>query len=222
MTVDLGKKTGAISLKKDERVTIEKTGKITATVQFSASTDYDVYAVIRAKDGSERVCSTFGSEEQRQPTPQVGGIRHLGDVVRGGATDLNTETLEIVLEDWVEQIAIVAYSAQSNGTGSFRRYQVTTSVDNGEGTTVTVPADQANSNDNVYSVVPAIIRNGADGVVIERVEMYSAPGSELRPSYMRPGQPVKKGMFGGKTVPGAPVPGDGSLQMDAGSKNLYK
>ena len=221
MPIDLGKKSGAISLAKNERVTIDNNGKITATVEFSSATDYDVYAVVRAKDGSERVCSTFGSDAQPNPTDVVGGIRHLGDVTRGGSSDIATETLEIVMEDWVDQIAIVAYSAQSNGTGSFRRYQVTTSVDNGAGTTVTVAADQANDNDNVYTVVPAIIHNRSDGVAIERVEMYSKPGSELRPTYLVPGTPVKKGLFG-KAQPAAPVPGNGSLAMDAGSKNKYK
>lgn len=221
MPVDLGKKSGAISLKKDERVTIDHGGKITATVEFSADTDYDVYAVIRANDGSERICSTFGSEAQRQPTDVVGGIRHLGDVQRGGGGSLNTETLEIVLEDWIEQVAIVAYSAQSNGTGSFRRYQVTTTVDNGAGTVVTIPADQANSDDTVYTVVPAIIHNRPDGAAIERVELYSKPASENRPSYLVTPPPVKKGMFG-RATPSAPVPGDGRLVMDAGSKNLYK
>lgn len=208
MTIDLGKKTGAISLDKGQRVTIEKTRGISASVSFSKSTDYDVYAVILDKSGKEYVCSTFGSDAQPNPTDNVLGVRHLGDVVRGGASDLNVETLEVTLSDDIDQIAVVAYSAQSNGTGSFRKYKVSMTVDNGQGTTVTVDADQANSNDTVYTCVPAIIRNGADGVVIERVEMYSKPGSENRPSFK------KKGLFG--------KGGDGDLVMDAGSKNKYK
>jgi tellurite resistance protein TerA len=208
MTIDLGKKTGAISLDKGQRVTIEKTRGISASVSFSKSTDYDVYAVILDKSGKEYVCSTFGSDAQPNPTDNVLGVRHLGDVVRGGVSDLNVETLEVTLNDDIDQIAVVAYSAQSNGTGSFRKYKVSMTVDNGQGTTVTVDADQANSNDTVYTCVPAIIRNGADGVVIERVEMYSKPGSENRPSFK------KKGLFG--------KGGDGDLVMDAGSKNKYK
>lgn len=215
MAIDLGKKSGAINLAKDQKVTIEKTPKIAATVTFSSKTDYDVYAVILLKDGTERVCSTFGSEDQRTPTPQVLGVKHLGDVARGGGSDINVETLEIVLSDDIDQIAVVAYSAQSNGTGSFRRYQVSTIVDNQAGTTVSVNADQANANDRIYTCVPAIIKNAIDGVVIERVEMYSAPGSENRPSFL--GGAVKKGLFGKKE---AVAPG--TLTMDAGSKNLYK
>lgn len=221
MTIDLGKKTGAISLDKGQRVTIEKTAKTTAVVSFSSKTDYDVYAVILMRDGTERVCSTFGSDAQRTPTPQVLGVRHLGDVTRGGGADLNTETLEIALSDEIDQIAVVAYSAQSNGTGSFRKYKVSMTVDNGAGTTVSIDANHANSNDRVYTCVPAIIRNTDDGVVIEQVEMYSKPGSEKRPSFLPDAPAAKTGLFGKKrTEPATGTPG--TLVMDAGAKNLYK
>lgn len=221
MSIDLGKKTGAISLDKGQRVTIEKTAKTAAVVSFSDKTDYDVYAVILLKDGTERVCSTFGSAEQPQPTPTVLGVRHLGDVTRGGSgSGINTETLEIALSDEIDQIAVVAYSAQSNGTGSFRKYKVGMVVDNGAGTTVSIDASNANSHDNVYTCVPAIIRNTPDGVVIEQVEMYSKPGSENRPSFISGGETKKSGLFGKKTeTVGATA---GSLVMDAGSKNLFK
>ena len=219
MAIDLGKKTGAISLDKGQRVTIEKTATTTAVVSFSSETDYDVYAVILLKDGTEKVCSTFGSAAQPDPTPQVLGVRHLGDVVRGGGSDINTETLEIALSDEIDQIAVVAYSAQSNGTGSFRKYNVSMTVDNGAGTTVSIDAKSANSNNTVYTCVPAIIRNTDDGVVIEQVEMYSKPGSENRPTFTSGGF-VKKsgGLFGKKTT----EPSEGGLVMDAGSKNEFK
>lgn len=217
MGVDLGKKSGAISLRKDERVTIEKTATTSATVSFDSSTDYDVYAVILLKDGTERVCSTFGSHAQRTPTPRVLGVRHLGDVQRSQGAGINTETLEIGMSDEIDQIAVVAYSARSNGSGSFRRFQVSMAVDNHAGTTVTVNADEANADDSVYTCVPAIIRNATDGVVIERVELYSAPGSENRPSFTA--VPVKKGLFNRKVEPTVPT---GQLVMDAGSKNLFK
>ena len=216
MSIDLGKKSGAISLSKGDRVTIDDTGAITATVSFSKSTDYDVYAIVLLKDGSEKVVSTFGSEAQRTPTPQVLGVRHLGDVQRGGASALNTETLTITLSAEIDQVAVVVYSAQSNGAGSFRRYKATCAVDNGAGTVVTIPADQASDEDTVYTCVPAIIRNTPDGAVIERVEMYSAPTSEIRPSFVS--APKRSGLFSrSKNVPDA-----GVLRMDTGSKNLYK
>lgn len=216
MTLDLGKKTGTINLDKGQRVSIEKTKNITASVSFSAATDYDVYAVILLRNGTEEVCSTFGSEAQRQPTASVRGVRHLGDVARGGNSDLNVETLEIGnLADDIDRIAIVAYSAQSNGTGSFRNYKVSMTVDNGEGTSVNIDARNANSDNTVYTCVPAILVNNPDGTVsIEQVEMYSKPGSEYRPSFV--GQ-AKKGLFSKKGQAD-----ESGLTMDAGSKNLYK
>jgi len=212
MVVDLGKKSGAISLEKGQAVTIEKTPKITATVSFSSSTDYDIYAIVLLKDGTELVCSTFGSETQRNPTPEVEGVRHLGDVARGGSGS-NVETLEITLTPNVDQVAVVAYSAQSNGTGSFAKYGVTTTVDNHSGTVITVDAKDANANDTIYTCVPAIIRNGEDGVQIEQVELYSKPRSERRPTFEKP-----KGGFFKKADSSAPA----ELVMDAGSTNLYK
>lgn len=207
-TIDLGKKSGALSLAKDTAVTIDASDVITASVSFSAKTDYDVYAVVLMKDGTQRYCATFGDESDRTPHPQVPGVRHLGDVRRGGGSGgglfskkpaTNTETLEVQLTADVVEVAIAAYSAQSNGSGSFRKYSVSLLVDNGQGTTVTVAADEANSDNAVYTCVPAIIRNTPDGAQIERVEMYSSRGSERRPAY--------KG---------------GRLVMDAGPKNLYK
>ena len=160
--------------------------------------------------------ASISSLHQPTPTPTVLGVKHLGDVKRGGNSDINEETLEIVMSDEIDQIAVVAYSAQSNGTGSFKKYQVSLAVDNGAGTKVTVDADQANSHNNVYTCVPAIIKNTADGVAIERVEMYSKPGSELRPSFVGA---TKQGLFG-KAFGAAAVAGQ--LTMDAGSKNLFK
>lgn len=212
MTLDLGKKTGAISLSKGERVSIEKTSGLTARVTWESGTDYDVYAVVLLKDGQELVCSTFGSEAQRNPTPTVlnGAVRHGGDTGRGGEA-VKVEEVHIDLTDEIDRIAVVAYSAQSNGTGSFRRYRVTMEVVNQAGDTVTVDADQANANDSVYTCVPALIINGED-LAVERVELYSKPGSEHRPTFLG----KAKGFFSKK--PDA----TGELFMDAGARNLYK
>lgn len=199
-TIDLGKKSGKIDLTKGARVTIEKTAVIRARATWSSNTDYDLYALVRLRNGSELVVSTFGSQEQRKPTPTVlnGAVRHLGDVGRG-VPGVAEEIIEIRLTDEIEEIIPVAYSAQSNGTGSFRRYQVSLGIDNGEGTEVTIDAKNANNDDAVYTVAIGSIRNTPNGVVIEHLEAYSKPGSENRPKFVR-----------------------GQLVMDAGSRNLYK
>ncbi len=216
MTIDFGKKTGAISLEKGQRVTIAKTPRILASVTFARKVDYDVYAVILLKDGTEKVCSTFGSQTQPTPTAEVLGVKHLGDVRRVCGAEVNTETLQIDLTDQIDKIAVAAYSAQSNGMGSFKLYKVSMKVDNQQGTTVTVDANQGNSKRTVYTCVPAIIHNTADGVVIEQVEMYSSPSSENRPSFLHKGY-AGQGWLG-KKVPVAV----GDLVMDAGSRNTFK
>lgn len=213
VVVDLGKRMGAVRLLKDQRVTIDKTRRITATVSWKAK-DYDIYAVIRCKDGSERVCSTFGSRDQPVPTPVVGGIRHMGDV-RGPGADgaAPSESLQIVMEDWVDQVAIVVYSARKNGPGSFQRNGVSVLVDNHAGTMVHIPAHQTNNSAWVFSCVPAILHNHPGGVEIEATEMYSAKTSEKRPSYV--GQATTRW---GKPLASTP----GQLVMDAGSVNKYR
>jgi tellurite resistance protein TerA len=198
--LDLGKKTGTITLDKGSRVTIEKTAVITARCEWSSNTDYDLYALVLLKDGRELVVSTFGSAAQRQATPNVlnGAVRHLGDVGRGAAGKAQ-ETIEIRLTDEIEAVIPVAYSAQSNGTGSFRKYQVSLGIDNGAGTKVTIDSKNASNHNNIYTVAIGVIRNTANGVVVESLEAYSQPGSENRPAFK-----------------------NGQIVMDAGAKNLYK
>lgn len=198
--IDLGKKSGTISLEKGSRVTIEKTPVITAKCEWSSNTDYDLYALVLLKDGRELVVSTFGSETQPDPTPSVlnGAVRHMGDVGRGVA-GVAQETIEIKLTDEIEAVVPIAYSAQSNGTGSFRRYQVSLSLNNGQGTEVTIDSKNASKHWGIYSVAIGIIRNTPDGAVIESLEEYSRPHSENRPAFV-----------------------NGNLVMDAGAKNRYK
>jgi tellurite resistance protein TerA len=200
--LDLGKKSGAISLSKGSRVTIEKTPVVVATASWDSDTDYDLYALVLLRDGRVLAVSTFGTDADPDGfTPDVlgGSVRHLGDVGRG-VKGRATETIEITMTEEVEAVFPVAYSAQSNGTGSFRRYQVSLGIDNKAGTEVTIASENASDEDDVYSVVIGAIRNTIDGVEVEGLELYSRPGSEERPL----------------------VKPDGSVVMDAGPTNAYK
>lgn len=198
--IDLGKKTGKISLVKGNQVTIEKTPLITARCTWSSNTDYDLYALVLMKSGETKVVSTFGSQADQNPTASIlnGAVKHLGDVARG-VVGVAEETIEIRLTDEIEAVIPVAYSAQSNGTGSFHKYNVSLGISNGAGTDVTIDSKNASKNNNIYTVAIGIIRNTADGVRIEALESYSAPGSENRPAIV-----------------------NGQVVMDKGSKNLYK
>lgn len=198
--VDLGKKSGAISLVKGNRVTIEKTPVVTARCEWSSNTDYDLYALVVLKDGTELVCSTFGSEAQPVPTPELlgGAVRHLGDVGRG-QNGKAQETIEIKLTDEIEAVVPIAYSAQSNGMGSFRKYGVSLGIDNGSGTSVTIDSANASKRMSVFTVAIGVIRNTPEGVVVESLEAYSKSLSEFRPVWQ-----------------------NGQVVMDAGSRNIFK
>lgn len=200
-TIDMGKKTGSISLTKGSRVTIEKTPVIKARTTWSSNTDYDLYALVLTTDGEVHTVSMFGTENDSNFYPSVlnGAVRHLGDVGRSSGSEAE-ETIEITLNPRIAAVVPVAYSAQSNGGGSFKKYKVSLSIDNGAGTSVHVDSSNASSDNSVYTVAIGVIRNTPEGVQIEALEAYSRGGSELRP-VLRP---------------------DGTVVMDAGPRNAYK
>lgn len=226
---NLKKAEGKLSLKKGEKpVLMTKTERITATVSWKSGTDYDVYALVLLRDGTQVDVAAFDAEG----VPillEYAGVKHLGDV-KADATDTFSdrnsgsgegggwrsrlpgaassepevsETLEIRLTPEVLAVVPVAYSAISNGGGSFKHYDVSLAIDNGAGTRITIPSVDANDNPGVYTCVPAIIRNSADGVVIQPFEQYSKSGSERRPTVR---------LEGGEVV----------VTMDAGPENLPK
>ena len=88
----------------------------------------------------------------------------------------------------------------SNGTGSFRRYQVSMSIDNGRGDSVRIDAANASDHNKIYTCVPGIILNPPSGVTIEALELYSKPRSERRPI----------------------LSGDLRVLMDEGDQNRFK
>ena len=63
--IDLGKRTATINLRKGEQVTISKTQRIVATCTWPRATDYDIFALVRYRDGHDETVSTFGTEGVR-------------------------------------------------------------------------------------------------------------------------------------------------------------
>ena len=154
--------------------------------------------------------STFGTEDEAKAfhlATKDRAVRHTGDVGRAKGkgwrkpvAQVGREAIEINLNSAILAVVPVVYSAQSNGDGSFRRYQVSMAIDNGSGDTVTIDAGNASDDDAVYSCVPGIIINDPDGVRIQFLELYSEPGSEERP------------VIGGDLI----------VEMDAGPVNAFK
>ncbi len=180
--ISLEKVKGKISLEKGQKpVIIEKTPEITATVSWKTGTDYDIYALVYTKNGKQIDVAMFGAKG----TPPLrsfgnGAVEHMGDV-RGNSGSTKTEVIKLRLNNDILAVVPVVYSAQSNGTGSFYRYKVSMSIDNHNGTSVTISAKNANNNDRIYSCVPGILQNTPEGVIISPLELYSTPNSEHRP-----------------------------------------
>lgn len=181
-TVSLEKVKGKISLDKGQKpVIIDKTPEITATVSWKTGTDYDIYALVYTKNGMQVDVAMFGA----RGVPPLrsygnGAVEHMGDVGRNSKST-KTEVIKLRLNDDILAVVPVVYSAQSNGTGSFYRYKVSMSIDNHNGTSVTITSKNANNNDRIYSCVPGILHNTQDGVIINPLELYSMPNSEYRP-----------------------------------------
>ncbi|MCU0156583.1 TerD family protein [Bacillus safensis] len=180
--ISLEKVQGKISLDKGHKpIIIEKTPEITATVSWESGTDYDIYALVYTKAGKQIDVAMFGAKG----VPALksygnGAVEHMGDVGRDRES-MKTEVIKLRLNDDILAIVPVVYSAQSNGTGSFYRYRVSMSIDNHQGTSVTIHAKHANDNDRIYSCVPGMLQNTNDGVIIRPLELYSKPNSERRP-----------------------------------------
>ncbi|MEN2444802.1 TerD family protein [Bacillus aerius] len=180
--ISLEKVQGKISLDKGHKpIIIEKTPEITATVSWESGTDYDIYALVYTKSGKQIDVAMFGAKG----VPALksygnGAVEHMGDVGRDRES-MKTEVIKLRLNDDILAVVPVVYSAQSNGTGSFYRYRVSMSIDNHQGTSVTIHAKHANDNDRIYSCVPGILQNTNDGVIIHPLELYSKPNSERRP-----------------------------------------
>lgn len=229
--LNLKKAQGKLNLRKgDTAVVMTKTERITATVSWKSGTDYDVFALVLMRDGTTVAVAAFDAEGVPARLEHA-GIRHLGDVkaeatdtfsernsasssrsggggllgrLGGGASEPDVqETLEIRLTPEVLAVVPVAYSAISNGGGSFKHYKVSMLIDNGAGTKITIPSTDASDNPGVYTCVPGLIRNTASGVVIQPLEQYSKSGSERRPTVS---------LEGGEVV----------VTMDAGPENLPK
>lgn len=176
---------GVVSLSKGQSVSLSKAAP-GVRVEFSCSwpdkTDYDLFALVEYADGRVEHVATFGADGvPAASATRDGAVAHGGDMARGSGRGTSSESIVVNLRPDMRTIVPVVYSAQSNGTGSFRRYQVTSSVVCGS-QAVTIDARNADSNDRVYSLVPGVVHFDGQSARLEAVELYSRPGSEDRPA----------------------------------------
>lgn len=90
------------------------------------------------------------------------------------------EAVRIVRPDEQGYVLLCAYSAVSNGFGSFRSFGAKVVVDDGRGSTVTVPLFE-NTKTRYWVAIALVDFTAADAAAIHHVEAYSARMTERRP-----------------------------------------
>ncbi len=90
------------------------------------------------------------------------------------------ESIRIVRPAEQGYILLCAYSALSNGFGSFRSFGAKVVVTDGRGSTVTVPLFE-NTRTRYWVAIALVDFTAPDGAVIHHVEAYSARMTERRP-----------------------------------------
>ncbi|MFE5920635.1 TerD family protein [Streptomyces sp. NPDC056468] len=98
----------------------------------------------------------------------------------GDARVPGRETLRIVRPDQQGYVLLCAYSAVSNGFGSFRSFGAKVVVTDGRGSTVTVPLFE-NTKTRYWVAIALVDFTAPDGAEIHHVEAYSGRMTERRP-----------------------------------------
>ncbi|MGW2823577.1 TerD family protein [Streptomyces sp. NPDC001443] len=113
--------------------------------------------------------------------------KHLGSVesppyirLDGDARVPGRESIRIVRPDEQGYVLLCAYSAVSNGYGSFRGFGAQVVVDDGRGSTVTVPLFE-NTRTRYWVAIALVDFTGADDAAIHHIEAYSGRMTERRP-----------------------------------------
>ncbi|MFH0521738.1 TerD family protein [Streptomyces sp. M41] len=98
----------------------------------------------------------------------------------GDARVPGRETLRIVRPDQQGYVLLCAYSAVSNGFGSFRSFGAKVVVTDDRGSTVTVPLFE-NTKTRYWVALALVDFTDSDGAAIHHIEAYSARMTERRP-----------------------------------------
>ncbi|MFD7259737.1 TerD family protein [Streptomyces sp. NPDC059874] len=98
----------------------------------------------------------------------------------GDAREPGCETVRITRPEQQGYVLLCAYSAVSNGFGSFRSFGAHVVVTDGRGSTVTVPLYE-NTKTRYWVAIALVDFTAPDGVAIRHIEAYSARMTERRP-----------------------------------------
>lgn len=187
---------GKVNLTKGNKISIAKGATITATAGWDntwGKLDYDLFCHVAYTDGKTEVVN-FDNLRSRN-----GSVQHSGDQQSGGA-DVK-ESITVRMTDDIACVGFSFYSARENGAGSFSHAHARVSLDNGEGSTVTLGVTDMSVDSNRYTLYfGTVINRGPQKVDVVAHEDYSKRHSERQPVLYK----------------------DGSHKMDAGPENRYK
>ncbi|MCU6797776.1 TerD family protein [Paenibacillus sp. WQ 127069] len=163
---------GKIELKKQESVSIAKTSKVTAQLKWdNPKKDLDLYCFYVTKKGeANKIYYRRLGSSSKSPYIELDKDSRTGGMET--VTIHNTSDLRYVL--------FAAYSALSNGIGSFKSMKARAVVDNHAGQTVTAPLLQ-NNRFAYWVAIAQIDFSDQDEMRISHVETYSKSGSENSP-----------------------------------------
>ena len=131
--------------------------------------DLDLYALWADRDGATGVVYYR----------DLGSLRSAPFVeLAGDSTVPGRETVRVTRPDRLAHVLVCAYSAVENGAGSFRSYGARAVIDDGAGSTVTVPLFDESER---YWVAIAQLSFTGEGVRVSQVEDYGTSTTERRP-----------------------------------------
>ncbi|WP_052646766.1 TerD family protein [Paenibacillus terrae] len=160
-----------LDLKKQESINIHKSEKVTATLEWATKKDLDLYCFYVTKDYNvgKIYYRNLGSSHS---TPYI--------QLNGDALTHGKETIIIHRPEALRFVLFAAYSAVSNGIGSFKSMKVRAVVDNHQGQVITTPLHEKNS--YAYWVAIAHIDfTGTNQMKVSHVEKYSGKNVEHSP-----------------------------------------
>ncbi|MGX1273739.1 TerD family protein [Streptomyces phaeoluteigriseus] len=112
---------------------------------------------------------------------QLGSLTERPHILLDGDSRVpGREAVRIVRPDEQGYVLLCAYSAVSNGFGSFRSFGAKVVVDDGRGSTVTVPLYE-NTKTRYWVAIALVDFTSADGAAVHHIEAYSARMTERRP-----------------------------------------
>lgn len=174
------KKSSTISLeKKGEKTTISlvKGATVTAKLQWKTNADLDLYCFY--VDDSEKEDKVYYRKMGSLDSAPY--IKLMGDSKSAGE-----EVVEISKPEKIKYALIAAYSAVSNGIGSFYSYKAKCTITDNNGQTVTT---HLSHNDKYsYWVALAKISFHKNQLTIENVETYSSKENFLKNFELRTGE----------------------------------